>query len=102
MAHQLAGFLAGRRKANAVHHVVQAAFQNLQQVFAGDAGFALGHVVVLGKLAFQHAVVASGALLGPQLHAVLRDFSLAGFAMLAGDGGAAGDGALAGIAAVTL
>ena len=54
--------------------VVQAALQNPHQVFAGHAGLAGGFLKVAPELPLQHAIVAAGGLLGPQLQAVLGDF----------------------------
>ena len=101
VANQLTGLFSGRSVTSSVNDVVKAALQNAEQVFTSHAGFALSHIEVLGKLAFQNAVVAFGSLFCAQLGAVLGNF-FPGFAVLARDRSSAGDRALIGIASLAL
>src|SRR5690606_18465460 len=68
---QLASLGARRAEAHAVHDVVQARFEQLDQRFAGVAAATLGLGEVLAELLFQHAVHALELLLFTQLQAVV-------------------------------
>src|SRR6188472_992284 len=70
VADQLAGHPAGTRQTSAVHHVVQAALQDLQQVLAGLTRLAVRLFVVLAELLLHDAVGEASLLLLLQLRAV--------------------------------
>ena len=101
MTHLLTGLGARLREAKAVHHVVQTALEDAQQVLARDALLAAGDLVVVMELLLQNAVDALGLLLLTQLQTVFAflDTLLAG---LAGRVVAALDRALVRVAAVAL
>ena len=84
VGHQLTGLGAGAGKAQAVNHVVQPGLQQAQQVFAGDARHLFSHLEIMAELAFQHAVIAAGILLGAQLTAIFGRLLVARLAVLAG------------------
>src|SRR6266480_972842 len=71
VAHQLARLGARGREAHAVHHVVEATLEELQQVLAGGAAPAGGFVVVVAELPLEHPVHAAQFLLLAQLQAVV-------------------------------
>ena len=77
VAHQLARFGTGGREAHSVDHVVEAAFQKLQQSFARGARPAGGLLIIIAELALEHAVHAAQLLLLAQLQTVLRQALLA-------------------------
>src|SRR3954463_5456086 len=101
VADHLARLAARGGEAQAHEHVVEAALEDAQQVLARDAGLPRGLGVVGAELRLQHAVVAAGLLLLPQLYAVLR-LLLTPAAVLAGRVRAALDAALVGQAALAL
>src|SRR5580692_9088664 len=68
---QLAGHVPALGEAGPVHHVVQAALQDLEQVVAGTTVLAGGLFVVVVELPLQHAVHAAGLLLLADLKEVL-------------------------------
>src|SRR5215217_2838925 len=72
VVHQLAGVAAGPGEAGAVHHVVQPALQQLQQVVTGLAGTPRGLVVVADELLLENAVREACLLLLAELEQVLR------------------------------
>ena len=84
--HQLARGRAGDRETHAVDDVVQASFQQLQQVLAGVALLGRGLLVVVAELALQQAVDTLDLLLFTQLGGVVGQLALAGHggAVLAG------------------
>src|ERR1700691_4391982 len=63
MADKLAGHVAALGEAGTVHHVVQAALQDLEQRLTRTAGLAGGLFVVTHELLLKHAVDATGLLL---------------------------------------
>src|ERR1043166_9756063 len=75
--HQLPRLRAGRRQAGAPYHVVEAAFQHEDRVFAGRAFAAFGFFEIITELAFQQTVSALHFLLFAQLQAVTRDLRTA-------------------------
>ena len=101
MQHQLTRLRAGAGEAQTINHIVQAGFEQTEQVFTGNARHLLRHFEIVAELAFQHAIVTAGVLLGTQLLAVFGNL-LASLAMLAGRIGAAVNRALLGIAALAL
>lgn len=70
VADQLAGLTTGPGDAGAVHDVVQAGFEDAQQLVTGLAGATVGFLVVLAELLFQDAVGEAGLLLLLQLEQV--------------------------------
>ena len=68
---QLAGHVPALGEAGPVHHVVQAALQDLQQVLAGHPALAGGFLVIAAELPLQDAVDPAGLLLLPDLQQVL-------------------------------
>ena len=98
---QLAGLRAAHRKAETVDHVVQTALADGEQILAGLAGTALGHVEVAPELALQQAVVPLGLLLLTHLLAVLGGLAPA-LAVLSGRIGAVLHCALLSVAPVAL
>src|SRR6185437_11432178 len=82
---QLARLRAGHCEAHAVHDVVEAGFQQAQQVFAGVALQLGGLLVAVAELALEHAIDALDLLLLAQLYGVIgRPRTLRGNAMLSG------------------
>src|SRR5215471_7629289 len=73
VTHQLARLGARRRESHAVHHVVQAALEQPQQVLASRAGLARRFLVVITELPLQHTVHAAQLLLLAQLQPVVRE-----------------------------
>src|SRR3989440_7558579 len=71
MADQLARLGARGSEAHAIHHVVQPALEEPQQVLAGGAAPAGGFVVVVAELPLEYAVHAAQFLLLAQLQAVV-------------------------------
>ncbi len=71
MRHQLARFSTRGAKTHAVYDVVETAFQQLQQVFAGRAFQACSFLVVVAELLLQYAVDTAYFLLFTQLYAVV-------------------------------
>ena len=71
VAHELARLGARGGEAHAVHHVVQAALEQLQQVLTRRAGLARRFLVVVAELPLEHAVHAAQLLLLAQLQAVV-------------------------------
>ena len=71
MVHQLTGHAPGAGEARAVHDVVQARLQDLQQVVAGLALATVGLLVVAAELPLEHAVREAGLLLLLHLQEVL-------------------------------
>src|SRR6201991_1331867 len=69
---KLAGLGAGDREAHAVDDVVQALFQQAQQVLTRVALLGRGLGVIVRELALKHAVDALDLLLLTQLHGVIR------------------------------
>src|SRR5690606_38443297 len=63
VGNQLTGFRTSRTEAHAIHDVVETAFEQLQQVFAGSALTAGSFLVVTAELALQHAVDTTNFLL---------------------------------------
>src|SRR5919107_1668773 len=86
---QLAGVAAGPGEAGAVHHVVEAALEELQQVVTGLAGTPRRLVVVPDELLLEDAVGEAGLLLLAELQQVLRLLRPAAGALAGGGGGAA-------------
>src|SRR6185437_12172283 len=82
---ELARLRAGHRKAHAIHDVVEARFQQAQQVFTGVALQLGSLLVVVAELALEHAIDALDLLLLAQLHGIVgRTRTLGRDAMLAG------------------
>ena len=98
---QLAGLRAAHGEAEAVNDVVQAALADGEQVLAGLAGTALGHVEVAAELALEEAVVPLGLLLLTHLLAVLGGLAPA-LTVLSGGVGAVFHCALLSVAPVAL
>src|SRR4051812_37177818 len=61
--HELARLVAARRERGAEHHVVEAQFEQAEQVFTGDAGLLVRLVVRELELLFEQAVDATRLLL---------------------------------------
>ncbi len=72
MADQLASFGTRRRKTHAIHDVVQASFQQAQQVFTRRAFQLGGTLVVVAELALEHPVHTTQFLLFTKLQTVVR------------------------------
>src|SRR5206468_2221910 len=100
--HQLPRLRPGCGEPHSVNHVVQPAFEQLQQRLAGDAAVALGGLEVAAELIFEHTVDALHLLLLAQLHAVAHHLGLARLAVLSRWKVALLDGALLRIAALSL
>src|SRR4029453_17233133 len=83
VAHHLPRLAAGGRHAEAEDHVVESAFEELEQVLAGAALLALGALEVAAELRLQDAVDVLRLLLLPQLDAVVGQLG-AGEAVLPG------------------
>src|SRR5499427_2971566 len=73
VAHQLACLGARCRKSHAVHHIIQAALEQPQQVLAGGSGLARGLGVIVAELTLEHAVHAPQLLLLAQLQPVVGE-----------------------------
>lgn len=101
VADQLTGLSPGVGEAEAVHDVVQTAFEESEQVRAGHALRHIGVDEVTVELLFQNAINATHLLLFTQLDGVVAQF-FTGAAMLTGRVGAAVKGALVGEATVAL
>ena len=71
VADQLAGHVPALREPRPVHHVVQAALQDLEQVLAGHTALAGGFLVVAMELPLEDAVDPASLLLLPDLEQVL-------------------------------
>src|SRR5690606_36531006 len=69
--HELARVTTGPGQAGAVHDVVQAALQQLEQDVTGLPGLSRRLLVVAGELLLENAVGVAGPLLLPQLQEVL-------------------------------
>lgn len=82
VADQLTGGRTGNSKTHAVDNVVQAGFQQLQQVLAGVALLGRGLLVVVAELTLQQAVDALDLLLFTQLQAVVGSALTGSTAML--------------------
>ena len=102
VADQLARLGAGRGQTHAVHHVVQTALEQREQVLTGHAVHVLRHLEIVAELPLEDAVVTLRELLGAQLLAVLGHLLVARLTVLTRRIGAAIEGALAGIAALAL
>ena len=98
---QLAGLNPGVGEAEAIHDVVQATFEESEQVRAGYALRHIGVDEIAVELLFQNAVNATHLLLFTQLDGVVAQF-FTGATMLTGRVGAAVKGALVGEATVAL
>ena len=72
VGHQLTSLTAGHGEAQAIHHVVQAALDESQQILTGLAGHTGGLLVVHVELLLHDAVHELDLLLLGQLHGVLR------------------------------
>ena len=72
--HQLAGSGARRSDAQTIYHIVQTAFEQLQQVLARDAAHTGRLIVRACELLLQQTVRILGFLFFAQLRAVLRHF----------------------------
>src|SRR5690606_10555119 len=83
--HELTRLCTRGTEAHAVGNVVQAAFEQLQQVFAGRALATGSFLVVAAELLLEDAVKATYFLLLAQLHAVVRQAATT-LAVLAGRG----------------
>ncbi len=86
MADQLARFSAGRAVTHAIHHIVQARFQQHQQIGAGIARAALRFFVIAAELALKHAIHPLDLLLFTQLLAVVGRAGTRSAAVLTGFG----------------
>ena len=84
MAHELTSFSTRGAEAHAVNNVVEAAFQQSKQDFAGVAGAAASFCIVAAELAFENAVGTLHLLLFTQLRTVVRKALAGGLAVLAG------------------
>src|SRR4030095_15398859 len=102
VSNELASLCTAGCEAHAVDHVVEAAFQVTQQVFARDALLFRSFFKQVAKLALEYAEVAAGALLFAKLHAVADQLGLLVFAMLARGEVSLFDRALLGVAALAL
>ena len=94
VAHELPSLAARHAEAEAIHHVVQTAFQLLQKHFAGHTLGARRLLEVVAELPLLGEVNALGLLFFAQLQAVADDFGFAVLAMLAGSEVALFDGTL--------
>ena len=83
MADQLPRFSAGGTKPHAVDHIVEATFQQLQQVLTGCALEASSFLVIVPKLLLEDTVDTAYFLLLAQLHTVVGQTTATG-AVLAG------------------
>ena len=75
VADELAGGEASIAETKAEHHVVEAQFEHLQEVFTGPALAALGFGEELAELLFKHAVLVAKLLLLRHGGAVLGEFA---------------------------
>src|ERR1700681_1283877 len=71
VGNQLARLGARGGKTHPVHHVVEPAFEQLEQRLAGGAGSARRRLVVVAELALEHAIHAAQLLLLAQLQTVV-------------------------------
>src|SRR6056297_231392 len=72
MADQLAGLRSGDGETHAIDHVIQATFEQCQQVFTRGALALRRFLVVVAELLFQHTVHAAHLLLFTQLKGIVR------------------------------
>ncbi len=98
--HQLAGLGPGVGKAQTVDHVVQAPFQQHQEISAGDPAHALRPLEVTPELLLQDAVHTLYFLLFPELQTVIGNFAPT-LTVLSRRVVAPLNGAFVGIAAIT-
>ena len=75
MKHELTCSSAGGSDAKAINHVVQTAFEKLEQDFTGDTFGARSLVEEVAELAFEYAVCVFGLLFLAKLNAVFRCFA---------------------------
>src|SRR5262245_28742459 len=102
VAHQLPRLRPRGRQAEAVDHVVEPPFEQLQQRDAGDAAGPLGRFEVAAELIFEHAVDALHLLLLAELQAVTGELRFPRLAVLSGREVALLDRALLRVAALAL
>ena len=74
MANQLASLAASASQTCAVHNVVEARLENLQEVLTGLAGTTVSFFVVATELTLEDAVGVAGLLLFLKLNEVFRFF----------------------------
>jgi hypothetical protein len=86
----------------AIHHIVQTAFEQDQQVGTGNTFLPIGFFKKQPKLLFRKAVGILDLLLFAQLYAVVRWFAAAPLSMVTGSVSSAIEGAFVGVATVTL
>ena len=98
---ELTSFLSGSSKAEAVNNVVQSGFEDLEQVFAGDAALSSSLFKVSCELALENAIVTLSGLLSAQLSSILRGL-LSALAVLAGERLSSGESALFAVASLAL
>ena len=72
VGHKLSRLGARRAEAHAVNHIVEPAFEQLQQILAGRALAPGRFLVIAAKLFLENAVGAAHFLLLAQLHAIVR------------------------------
>jgi hypothetical protein len=77
VAHDLAGLVTRFPEAESVHDVIEAGFEEANEVLAGDTGTADRFFIIAYKLAFEHAIADTGALLFAELEAAVADFAAA-------------------------
>lgn len=82
MKHELTCSCAGGSDAKAINHVVQTAFEKLEQDFTGDTFGARSLVEEVAELAFEYAVCVFGLLFLAKLNAVFRCFAATVLAVL--------------------
>ena len=82
MKHELTCSSAGGSDAKAINHVVQTAFEKLEQDFTGDTFGARSLVEEVAELAFEYAVCVFGLLFLAKLNAVFRCFAATVLAVL--------------------
>jgi hypothetical protein len=83
MIHQLPGLPTGRRKTQPIDHVIEASFQQAQQMFACNSLPANGHMIGFEELALLHPIDTTKLLFFSQLRTILGRPSSPGLSMLA-------------------
>ena len=74
----MASLVSGIGEADPVDDVIEAGFEEADEVLARDSGSADSFLVVAHELLLEHAIGDAGALLFAQLEAAVRDLAAAG------------------------
>jgi len=101
VAYKLPCFFFGAAKAHSLNNIINPPFEELQQIFSGNAFHPFGLFKIAAELTLKNSIHPSDFLLLPQLQAVFRLFD-AGLAVLAGRIAPAGDAAFIRITTLSL